>query len=268
MATADEVIAHAAGWFWVPEGGEHLVDDMHIVRYPARFGGGVKCSKVDTDCSAAEVVDLAIAHARGWGEHSLRFSVSDIDRPSVEDELRRRGAEHTDTTAIMALALPALTTPVAAACPEPVEGPVEVPDDVHAVRVSTVEQMRGVDAVNVTVWGQQPLDEDGLAREVAEGDGMRVLAFVTSVTGPVEIPAATGGCTIVDGFLRLWGAASMPEFRGRGAYRAVLAERLRWGAERGAHTAIVTGRISTSAPILARAGFTRHGELREYTLEV
>jgi hypothetical protein len=36
----------------------------------------------------------------------------------------------------------------------------------------------------------------------------------------------------------------------------------------GATTALVKGRISTSAPILARAGFTHYGDERGYLLEV
>lgn len=73
---------------------------------------------------------------------------------------------------------------------------------------------------------------------------------------------------IDDGFLRLWRAATLPEFRGRGAYRAVLAERLRIGAELDATTALVKGRVDTSAPILARCGFEAYGEYRSYVLMV
>ncbi|WP_344818194.1 hypothetical protein [Microbacterium soli] len=72
----------------------------------------------------------------------------------------------------------------------------------------------------------------------------------------------------MDGFVRLWGAATLPGSRGRGAYRAVLAERLRIGAEPGATTALVKGRVSTSAPILARAGFTHYGDERSYALRI
>ena len=82
------------------------------------------------------------------------------------------------------------------------------------------------------------------------------------------VAVSTGGCTVADGFVRLWGAATLPDARGRGAYRAVLAGRLRLGAEMGATTALVKGRISTSAPILARAGFEHFGDERGYVLTV
>jgi hypothetical protein len=48
----------------------------------------------------------------------------------------------------------------------------------------------------------------------------------------------------------------------------VLAERLRVSAALGATTALVKGRTTTSAPILARAGFTYHGDERGYRLSV
>ena len=119
------------------------------------------------------------------------------------------------------------------------------------------------------VWAQQPLDEDGMVAQFDEvtadaesGTGFRALARIDGRA------VSTGGCTLVDGFLRLWGAATLPGFRGRGAYRAVLAERLRIGRERGATTALVKGRVETSAPILARCGFAAYGEDRSYVLEV
>lgn len=113
--------------------------------------------------------------------------------------------------------------------------------------------------------GQTPLDEAGLRDELDEvtagldtGEGFRVLGRVDGVA------VSTGGTTLIDGFARLWGAATLAEARGRGAYRAVLAERLRAASELGATTALVKGRTATSAPIIARAGFTHYGDERAY----
>ena len=68
----------------------------------------------------------------------------------------------------------------------------------------------------------------------------------------------------VDGAARLWGGVTLPRLRSRGAYRAVLAERLALAVAHGADIALVKGRIDTSAPILARAGFRvpMYGALR------
>jgi len=146
---------------------------------------------------------------------------------------------------------------------------VEVPSDVSTEIVRTLDQVRDLDGVNVPVWHQQPLDEEGLRAELDEVSaaleaqtGFRVLARID------RRAVSTGGCTIEDGFVRLWGASTLESHRGRGAYRAVLAERLRQGAAWGAKTALVKGRVSTSAPILARAGFTHHGDERAYRLTI
>ncbi len=54
----------------------------------------------------------------------------------------------------------------------------------------------------------------------------------------------------------------------RGAYRAVLAERLRLARAHGAALALTKGRVETSCPILLRAGFTDYGEERCYWLSL
>lgn len=255
MHSIDDIHRASAAWVWFPRDSDHEKTELQLVRYPARFGGGVRGSQVDSTADAAAILDHAIARTRSWGETELRFWTNASDRPDLEDELRRRGAEHVDTVAVLA---------------RPVdESPIDVPTEATAEIVQTVDQVREVDSINVPVWGQDPLDEEGLRTELAEltaeltsGRGARVLGRLDGM------PASTGGCTVVDGFVRLWGAATLESSRGRGAYRAVLAERLRIGAELGATTALVKGRIATSAPILTRAGFTHYGDERGYRLTV
>lgn len=251
--TETEILRAAAAWAWFPRGSEHVRDDLLLVRYPERFGGGVRGSQVTSARPATEVLDGALDRTRGWGESVFTFWTNPADDPDLEEQLRRRGAVHFDTVTVFA---------------RPTGGnDVEVPPDVTAEVVRTKDQLREVDAINVPVWEQRPLDEDGLAAEFGEmtaalssGEGFRVLGRIDGRA------VSTGGCTLVDGFTRLWGAATLETDRGRGVYRAVLAERLRQSAARGARTALVKGRVSTSAPILARAGFTRYGEERGYRL--
>lgn len=259
--TADDILRASAAWVWFPRGSEQEKTDLQLVRHPARFGGGVKASQVDSNRSAAEVLEHAIERTRTWGETELTFWTNASDSPDLEDELRRRGARHIDTVAV--LARPIDDTAIG------VTG-IDVPGDVTAEVVRTEEQFRELDRINVAVWEHQSaLTDDGLREELDEiaeslssGTGGRVLARLDGVA------VSTGGCTVADGFVRLWGAATLREARGRGAYRAVLAGRLRLGAEMGATTALVKGRISTSAPILARAGFEHFGDERGYVLTV
>jgi hypothetical protein len=247
--TQDDILQAAAAWFWVPRDGENENAELQLVRYPARFGGGVRGSQVRSSRTASEVLDHALERTRAWGEDTLTFWTNPSDTPDLEDELTCRGAEHIDTVTVFALRI--------------TDAQIDVPHAATAELVHTLEQVREVDAINVPVWQQAPLDDDGLREEFAEiqsglasGDGFRVLGQIDGAA------VSTGGCTLVDGFSRLWGAATLDYARGRGAYRAVLAERLRISAERGAVTALVKGRVATSAPILARAGFTRYGDER------
>ncbi|WP_295034463.1 GNAT family N-acetyltransferase [uncultured Microbacterium sp.] len=255
MHSEAEIARASAAWVWFPRDSEQERSELQLVRYPSRFGGGVRGSQVASALDPAEVLDLAVARTRAWGEGRLVFWTNAADSPDLEDELRRRGAVHDDTVTVFARPIPG--------------EPIPVPDDIDTVIVRTLADVRDVDEVSVPVWDQLPLDEQGLAEqldevtaELATGTGARVLARIDGR------PAGTAGCTVADGFLRLWGAATLPGFRGRGAYRAVLAERLRLGAELGATTALVKGRVATSAPILARCGFVPYGEDRSYVLTV
>jgi GNAT superfamily N-acetyltransferase len=255
MHSLDDIMRASAAWVWFPRDSDHEKSELQLVRYPQRFGGGVRGSQVASDLDAAAVLDHAVERTRTWGESRLTFWTNASDSPDLEAELQHRGAEHTDTVAVFARSIDGIS--------------VEVPPNVTTEVVRTLEQVREVDAVNAPVWDQHPLDEIGLQEELAEvsaglesGEGARVLARLDGVA------VSTGGCTVIDGFVRLWGAATLPEARGRGAYRAVLAQRLRVGAGLGATTALVKGRISTSAPILARAGFTHYGDERAYVLNV
>ncbi|GAA4192236.1 hypothetical protein GCM10022219_12250 [Microbacterium oryzae] len=261
MTSADDIRRAAAQWTWLPRGSEHAVDGSVMVRYPARFGGGVRVSAFAHPGPPEAAVDAVLAQTRAWGETRVTFWIGESDRPAgLEEELRRRGAVHDDTVTVFALPLDEASSLSGAAAPA-------AGVTVEAVR--TRAQVQDMDAVNVPVWNQEPLHGDALDEELREvvaewdaGRGFRVLARIDGR------PVSTGGATIVDEFVRLWGAATVESARGRGAYRAVLAERLRLARELGATTALVKGRVATSAPILARAGFRSYGEERAWRLEL
>ena len=60
MHTRTDVLRASAEWVWLPRGCDHETTDLQLVRYPARFGGGVRASRVESSSDAASVLDRAI----------------------------------------------------------------------------------------------------------------------------------------------------------------------------------------------------------------
>ena len=144
-----------------------------------------------------------------------------------------------------------------------------VPGDVSVELVAGERTFRAASAVAVRGWGRKEPTSAALAREYAEA--VRDLAAWSSfrVLGSVRgEPAAVGGCTLRGEVAQLWGAVTLREYRRRGAYRAVLAERVRLAHVHGATLALAKGRIETSGPILIRSGFALYDEERCYWLPV
>lgn len=67
-------------------------------------------------------------------------------------------------------------------------------------------------------------------------------------------------------FAGLWGGGTVPEWRGRGLYRALVARRARVAAERG-YRYLRVDASDMSRPILARLGFTQLSTTTPYVHE-
>jgi GNAT superfamily N-acetyltransferase len=70
--------------------------------------------------------------------------------------------------------------------------------------------------------------------------------------------SADGACVY------LTGAETVPEYRGRGVYKALVASRSAAARTRGCRIASILANTETSAPILSRRGFMDHGSLPRY----
>jgi GNAT superfamily N-acetyltransferase len=91
------------------------------------------------------------------------------------------------------------------------------------------------------LWDERVADPEGLRIFVAEAGDLTVCA------GWVRFPSGTE-------FGTLWGGATLPEWRGRGIYRALVARRAQIAAERGLRYVEVDA-SDDSRPILERLGF-------------
>jgi GNAT superfamily N-acetyltransferase len=246
---------------WQPDDAvEVRTEDYRLIRYPDwALDPSFPAAQVTRSHSgrpAGELIEEVLAHVRGWGLLGVAWWVSAASRPEdTEEHLRARGGKRIDTVQILAREL---TEPL----PE-----LGVPADVSVQLVEDERMFLAASQITVRGWGRKEPDEASLAQDLAKAlsdlatwTNFRVLACVGGA------PACTGGVTLNGELAQLWGAVTLPAFRRRGSYRAVLAERLRLARDHGAELALVKGRVETSGPILLRAGFTDYGQERCYWL--
>lgn len=132
---------------------------------------------------------------------------------------------------------------------------VPLPDGVTLRRVTEEPDVRAMCAMESEVFGDDEPDRyadailrrlelrDGMELWVAEADGRIVCA------GRLEPVAGTD-------FAGIWGGATLPEWRGRGIYRALTAERARSALALGKRY-IQSDSTEFSRPILERSGLVK-----------
>lgn len=259
--TPRRVLEEAAAWVWVPDGADQVrTEDYQLIRYPDRLTDPTwppaQVAWSRTTRALGDVIEDVAGQARAWGLDEVHWWVSEATAPAgTEEVLRARGGTVTETLQVLGYDLG--RGPLALNVPGDIT--VELVHDERTVRAASLLATRG--------WGRPAQDEADIACQLGEltadppdKSSFRVLVFVH------RQPVAVAGCTIAGPVARLWGAVTLPAWRGRGAYRAVLAERLRLASDLGATLALVKGRAETSGPILHRAGFTVYGEERRYRL--
>jgi GNAT superfamily N-acetyltransferase len=254
--TAEDVLAAARDWVWIPEGARrYAADGLDIVAYPLYFSMPTQVLRSSWDGPLDEMVERARQVARGWGRDALFWWVTSDSPARLADVLVDDGAVLAEEAAILALEIGGGTPDLA------------VPEEVTVRRVDDERTVRDSEMIAAGAFGTDPTPEErlpGILTEVRSlwqrAAGFRSVAYLRGT------PAATGGCTMAGPVARLWGAGALPEHRGKGAYRAVLDHRLKVAHNLGATLALVKGRVSTSGPILRRAGFTPYGVERCYRL--
>jgi GNAT superfamily N-acetyltransferase len=192
----------------------------------------------------AELDELIARQVRIFADRgeSFEWKLHGHDRPAdLPERLRAAGLvpEEMETVVI---------APVSA-----IGADASVPDGVAVREVSEPGDLARIARLEQAVWGgddgwlvdslaeERAADPDGLRIFVAEAGGVVVCA------GWVRFPSGTE-------FATLWGGATLPAWRGRGIYRALVAHRARLAAERGRRYLEVDA-SDDSRPILERLGF-------------
>ena len=249
---ADRVRAAAARWVWVPvDATEVTTDDYRLTHYTDYTS--VQWSR--TDGPVAHLLGEVLDHARAAGRPTLRWWVDERTRPrNTEATLLAFGLEMVERLEVLAL---------------PVEAELPVPEDVTVVQVTDRAGVELAGRIQAEVFSMSPPTEAqvvDLVGSVSVPEEQRLIrSYVAYVDGE---PAASAGSTVDGDALRFWDGSVLPAYRGRGAYRALVAQRLRDARTTPADFALVKAVDDTSAPILKRLGFQPYGEQRCWSTPV
>lgn len=132
-------------------------------------------------------------------------------------------------------------------------GEAELPDGVRLFQVTDAAGLEFVIDVHERAFGESATWlRDQLRAQLA--DPAERVVVVVAMAGDVPVSAARLEMLAGVPFAGLWGGGTVPEWRGRGLYRALIAFRSRIAAARG-YPYVQVDASSESRPILHRLGF-------------
>ena len=257
--TRERVLEASDAWQWVPSGAQALeICGVPVVVYPEWARMGFYATPTNVREPAADVIRAVRAAARDHGRSEISWWISPSTNPAlIERALADTGAVLSERTEILALGM--------------ADGPpdLKLNAEIECRLVGDAQTLDDAERVAANVWGGAPSSGDrrgqqlkSLRHPLDETGGFRVVAYLNGTA------VATAGCQVADDVARLYGAGTLEDARGVGAYRATIAKRLEIAFEHGARMGLVHARVNTSKPILTRLGFASFGEARLYALSV
>ena len=189
-----------------------------------------------------EVRSAIHARLRAKGRTACTWEIgSHATPPDLVDRLLERGLVDDSTPLAVGMVLT-----------EPPAG--DTPPGIAVRRATTPVERRAAGRIAAVAFGipypERPEEDD-------QGDPNNV-AYVAYLDGE---PVARATASFSEHAVTLFGGATLPEARGRGAYRALVAARWEDAVQRGT-PALVTQASPMSRPILQRLGFREVCEIR------
>jgi hypothetical protein len=217
-------------------------------RYTLCIGTGKKWNTVQRQRFPIEEVDAVIAEVRATlterGRPQTQWEVGSSAPAGLVDALLERGIARDNEPYAVALVLTQEPPPIA-----------------EGLTARRVENFGEYEAANAVQWEAFEVPEEDIAeaREMLPRRYEVTPNVMHAVWLDGEIVCAGTSAPTEHGFL-LFGGATVPRARGRGAYRAL--NRARWddAVARGT-PALITQGGSMSRPILEKLGFERVGEV-------
>lgn len=218
---------------------ERVVTERYVLFLAGGAGGSVAQRFRFATSELAEVRAELHRHLRERGRSKLAWEIGTHATPyGLADALLELGLEDEGRQVGMALAEPPHDSSSA---------------DVEVRRVTNAEEMLVAARIAAIAFGDSVPDEP--KPFVPQRDNVVYLAYVDGE------PIARGSAAFSIHGVTLFGGATLPEARGRGAYRALVAARWDDAVRRGTPL-LVTQASPHSHPILARLGFSELCEIR------
>jgi GNAT superfamily N-acetyltransferase len=225
-----------------------------------RVGPVIRCVSEQPDgWSGVEWSDLTEANAdhviaeqlRYFAEHDrqIEWKYYAYDQPAdLPDRLRAAGLQPGEEEALMVADVDDV--------PE-----IAAPDGIRIVDVSDEDGLRGVKSVHDKVFGG---DHGAMVESMRQRLPAGAVVPVLALAGDEPVCAARIDFHVGTDFASLWGGGTLPEWRGKGIYRAMVSHRARLARERG-YRYLRTDALPTSRPILEKLGFVRLTTTVPYT---
>jgi GNAT superfamily N-acetyltransferase len=213
-----------------------------VVRQVARDGqgwSGITWSQLG-DGGADAAVAGQVAYFRGLGQE-FEWKLYDYDRPS---DLARRlvaaGFRAEDEESLMVADV------------ADIRADVDLPDGVRLLPVTSEAGVALLVEVHERVFGTHSAQLRLLLAQLRQEPERA--ALVVAMAGTEPVCSARMECLPGRDFASLWGGGTVPGWRGRGIYRAIVAYRARLAAARG-YRYLHVDASAASRPILSRLGF-------------
>ena len=208
----------------------------------------VGAGHADADADAVIAAQVAYFAARG---EKFEWKLYDYDRPAdLGARLLAAGFGAEDEESLMVTEVSAAPTRV------------DVPAGVRLLPVTDEAGVGLLTDVHERVFGT---DASRLRRSLLAQvrDHPEAVAMAVAMAGDQPVCSARIEFLPGTSFASLWGGGTLPEWRGQGIYRALIAYRARLAAARG-YRYLYVDASPDSRPILARLGFSRLARTTPY----
>jgi GNAT superfamily N-acetyltransferase len=228
-----------------PDGTGALIEaDGAVVRRVSdrgQYGSGVLWSDLGPRTAGA-VIAAQVAYFRDLGE-KFEWKLYSYDQPAdLAERLLAAGFIPEEAEALMLAEI------------SQVPRPAGLPAGIRLEQVTDAAGLGRLFGVHERVFGDaEPELRNSLAAQLSNAP--QVTAMVVAMAG--DEPVCAGRVEFVPGadFAGLWGGGTLPQWRGRGIYRALVGYRAALAAERG-YRYLQVDASPESRPILERIGFS------------